>query len=105
MDILLDSSYLATFLSGTTFSILPEIRYSERPDVVCGKISEGRVAILVDGCPHAIIVPHLFIESFQTMDDYTNRPFFASFMRILRYFSFFISILMPGSYVAISSII
>lgn len=103
MDILLDSSYLATFLSGTTFSILPEIRYSERPDVVCGKISEGRVAILVDGCPHAIIVPHLFIESFQTMDDYTNRPFFASFMRILRYFSFFISILMPGSYVAISS--
>ncbi|MBP0979493.1 MAG: spore germination protein [Oscillospiraceae bacterium] len=103
IDVLLDSTYLATFLAEKKYSVLPEIGYSERPDVVCGKISEGRVAILVDGCPHAIIVPHLFIESFQTMDDYTNRPVYTSFMRFLRFASFFISILMPGVYVAISS--
>ena len=103
LDVLLDSSYLSSFLAEKKHSILPEIGYTERPDIVCGKISEGRVAILVDGCPHAIIIPYLFVESFQTMDDYTNRPFYASFMRIIRFLSFFISILMPGIYVAISS--
>lgn len=103
IDILLDSSYLSAFLAERKYSILPEISYTERPDVLCGKIGEGRVAILVDGCPHAIIIPHLFVEDFQKKDDYTNRPVYASFMRILRFFSFFISILMPGLYVAISS--
>ncbi len=103
IEVLLDSSYLASYLAEKKHSILPEIGYTERPDIVCGKISEGRVAILVDGCPHAVIVPYLFVESFQTMDDYTNRPFYASFMRIIRFCAFFISILMPGIYVAISS--
>ncbi len=103
IDILLNSSYLIPFLAEYKYSIFPEIGFSERPDIICGKISEGRVAILVDNCPHAIIVPHLFVENFQTMDDYTNRPVFASFMRMLRYLAFFISILAPGIYVTISS--
>lgn len=103
LDVLLDSSYLSTFLSDDKYAIFPEIGYTERPDILCGKIAEGRVAILVDGCPHAVIVPHLFLESFQTMDDYTNRPIYTSFMRGLRFLSFFISVFMPGLYVAIAS--
>ena len=103
LDILLDSSYLSSFLSESKHSIFPEIGYSERPDIICGKISEGRVAILVDGCPHALIVPHLFLELFQTMDDYTSRPVYASFIRFLRFLSFFISVFIPGLYVAIAS--
>lgn len=103
IDILLDSSYLIAFLTKHKYSIFPEIGFSERPDILCGKIAEGRVAILVDNCPHAIFLPHLFVENFQTMDDYTTQPIFASFTRMLRYLAFFISILLPGIYVTISA--
>lgn len=64
------------------------IGLSERPDTVCGKIAEGRVAVLVDGTPGVLIVPYLFVEYFQTMDDYSNQPYFATFTRWLKYLAF-----------------
>jgi len=71
---------------------------SERPDTVCGKLTEGRVAILIDGTPAVIILPHLFVEEFQSVDDYSNRPYYATFIRILKYLSFFIAVYLPGIY-------
>lgn len=73
---------------------------SERPDTVCGKIAEGRVCILVDGTPSVIIAPYLFVEYFQNMDDYLSRPYYATFIRWLKYFSFFLATMLPGLYVA-----
>ena len=71
--------------------------------MLAAKVQEGRIAILVDGTPFALIVPYLFTENFQTLDDYAHSAFYASFIRIIRYFSFIISILLPGAYVAIST--
>ena len=53
---------------------------------------------------HAVrlIVPHLFIENFQSIDDYSNRPFYALFLRALKFISFAISMLLPGIYVAVA---
>lgn len=51
---------------------------------------EGRVAILVDGTPTAIIIPHIFVEEFQSVDDYSNRPYYATFnqnIKVLFHFS------------------
>ena len=76
---------------------------TERPDTVCGKISEGRVAVLIDGTPNALIVPYLFVEYFQHLDDYSMHPYFATFTRWLKYFAFFLSTLLPGLYVGIST--
>ena len=76
---------------------------TERPDVVCGKIEEGRVAILMEGTPTAILVPFLFVENFQTLDDYLTRPFYGTFIRWLKYVAFFLSVLLPGLYVAIAT--
>lgn len=76
---------------------------TERPDTVCGKITEGRIAILIDGVPSALIVPYLFAEYFQTLDDYANRPYFAAFTRWLKYAAFFISMLLPGIYAALGT--
>lgn len=64
---------------------------------------EGRVAVLVDGSPYAIYVPYLFTDSFSTVDDYNNRPFYATLNRILKYFSFVISVVLPGFYVAVGT--
>jgi len=64
---------------------------------------EGRAAILVDGSPMALTVPFLFVEGFQNPDDYYARPFFASFVRIIRLLGFLLSIYLPGIYVALKS--
>ena len=92
------SGYLSPFLEKG--GIFNDVGYTERPDTVCGKIAEGRVAIIVDGTPNVLILPYLFIENFQSFDDYINRPYFATFTRWLKYFSFFLSMFLPGFYVA-----
>lgn len=61
---------------------------------------EGRIAILVDGSPYAILLPCLFSENFQSMDDYAERPYYAVFIRLIKYLAFFLTILLPGCYVA-----
>lgn len=102
-DIILDSTYLRPFLEKNPFSLFSSIGNTERPDVLCGKINEGRIAILVDGSPYALILPYLFNENFKSFDDYAHRPYFSTFVRLLKYFSFYISFLLPGTYVAITT--
>ena len=99
----LASGYLSDYLedngSGSLFS---GVGISERPDTVCGKLTEGRIAIIVDGTPAVMIVPHLFVEEFQSVDDYSNRTYYAAFIRLMKYLSFFVSVFLPGLYVALA---
>lgn len=74
---------------------------TERPDVVCGKLEEGRIALLVEGTPSVVVLPFLFVENFQTLDDYLTRPFYGTFIRWLKYLAFFLSAFLPGLYVAV----
>ena len=104
INTVLTSGYLVPFLEEKNdFSFFSGIGVSERPDTVCGKITEGRIAVLVDGVPSVLIVPYLFAEYFQTLDDYSNRAYFATFTRLLKYCAFFISMLLPGVYVALGT--
>lgn len=100
----LASGYISPYLEEKgDLSFFSSVGMSERPDTVCGKITEGRVVVLVDGTPNALIVPYLFIEYFQNLEDYDTRPYFATFTRWLKYISFFIATLLPGLYVAIGT--
>ena len=98
----LESGYLQPFLESRP-ALFSTVGLSERPDTVCGKIAEGRIAVFVDGTPDVLIVPCLFTEFFQSMDDYANRPFFATFTRWLKYGAFFLSVLLPGLFVAVGT--
>lgn len=102
LEMLMESGYLQSFLENTKKSIFSGIGYTERPDTLSGKIKEGRIGIIVDGTPFTIVLPYFFNEHFQAMDDYSNRPFYASFIRILKYVGFFMSIFLPGLYVAVA---
>ncbi|HPC99961.1 MAG TPA: spore germination protein [Acetivibrio sp.] len=102
IDAILESGYIEQFIEDSSYSIFPTVSNSEKPDKVAAKILEGRVAILVDGTPFVLIVPMLFIESFQSSEDYYSRPFHASIMRIVRFLSYIISILGPAIYVALT---
>jgi spore germination protein KA len=64
---------------------------------------EGRVAILMDGTPFVLLVPALFVQFYQSAEDYYQRADFATLIRILRYICFFVSLLAPSLYIAITT--
>lgn len=103
LNTILESGYIQPFFEGKGGWFFSECGTCERPDTFAAKLYEGRVGILVDGTPFALVVPHLFIESFQTLDDYTQKPFYAFFIRLVRLAAFFITLFLPGAYVAIAS--
>jgi len=101
-EAILESGYIEQFIEDCPYSVFPTVSNSEKPDKVAAKILEGRVAILVDGTPFVLVVPMVFIESFQSVEDYYARPFFASVIRIIRFLSYIISTLGPAIYVALT---
>lgn len=103
LNTILESGYIQPYLEGEGGWFFSECGTCERPDTFAAKLYEGRVGILVDGTPFALVVPHLFIESFQTLDDYTQKPFYAAFIRLVRIIAYFITLFLPGAYVAIAS--
>lgn len=104
LETIMASGYVIPYLEEKNdLSLFSSVGMSERPDTICGKLSEGRIAIIIDGTPNVLIVPYLFVEYFQSLDDYSMRPYFATLVRCLKYMSFFISILLPGLYVGIGT--
>lgn len=103
VDGILESGYIEQYIEDAPYSIFSTVGNSEKPDKVAAKMLEGRAAILVDGTPFVLTVPMVFIESFQSEEDYYSRPFFASVIRVLRFIAFFFSILAPALYVALST--
>ena len=99
-DIILTSGNIIPYLSDNGGSVFSGVSTTERPDVLCSKINEGRIAVLIDGVPFAAVCPSLFIENFQTVDDSAEKAYFATYQRWIRLFAFFISTLLPGLYVA-----
>lgn len=103
LNTVVDYGELVPFINTDIKSFFSCVGNTERPDVAVSKLLEGRIVVLVDGTPFAIYLPALFSDSFQLVDDYDNPPFYSGFIRTLRYFSFVLSIFLPGLYVAIGT--
>lgn len=103
IDGIVDSGYIQELIKDSPFSPFDTIGYTERPDSVVGKLLEGRVAIVVDGSPFVLTAPFIFVEIFQTPEDYYNNFIFASFNRILRIFGAALALFVPGIYVSLSN--
>lgn len=103
LSTVLASGYIQDFFQGGTPALFPTVGTTERPDTFCGRLSEGRVGVIVDNTPVALTMPHLLVENFQNMDDYAVGPYYATFTRILKYIAFFFSMLLPALYVAVGS--
>ncbi len=102
IDGILESGYLEQLIEDEPFSPFPTVANSEKPDKVVAKLLEGRVGIMVDGTPFVLTVPTLFVESFQSAEDYYSRPYMVSMVRFLRFFSFLIAVYAPALYIAIT---
>ncbi|WP_226528971.1 spore germination protein [Metabacillus niabensis] len=102
-DSILESGYIEEFIQDSTFSPFPTISNSERPDTIAGGILEGQVAILIDGTPFVLMAPVTFFKFFQASEDYYHRYDIVTFIRIMRFSSFFVSMLLPSLYIAITT--
>lgn len=96
IDGVLDANYLAELICDHKRSLFRTIGTTERPDVVVGKILEGRIAIIVDGTPMVLTAPFLFVENFQVGEDYYLDYYYASFSRLIRMLGFMMTISVPG---------
>lgn len=101
IDGVIDSYYVAKFLEDRPNSIFNQVGNSEKPDIACAKLLEGRIVILVDGSPIALTVPYLFFEDLQSCNDYYSDSHRATILRIIRVMGIFISIFLPGMYIAL----
>lgn len=102
IDGIIDSSYLKHSLEDEK-NLLPTIMMSERPDKVSMALLEGKVVLLVDNSPYAIILPTFFIDFFHTPDDYYQKSYNTTFIRIIRLISFIIAIFLPGLFIAVTT--
>jgi spore germination protein KA len=103
IDGIMESGNIEELIQDETYTPFPTLYNSERPDVIAAGLLEGRVAILVDGTPFVLLAPALFVQFFQSAEDYYQRADFATLIRILRYICFFISLLAPSFYIAITT--
>lgn len=99
-DTVPDSSYVAHFLAEKPRSLVKQIGTTEKPDIFCAKLAEGRVGILVDGSPIALTLPYLLVEDFQSSEDYFVPSYRATFTRLLRLFALIVAIYAPSFYIA-----
>ena len=103
LESILDSGYVEQCLEDNPYSPFPQLLTTERPDVASSHLLEGRVVILVDGSPVALIAPALWVSFLQSPEDYYERHFFGTIVRWLRYASIFVALLGPSIYVAVIS--
>lgn len=103
IDGILESGYIEELIEDTPSSMFPQIEHSERPDKISAAILEGRVAILVDTTPYVLIVPTIFAQFIQSVDDYYQRFPMGSFARFIRIIAYFTSIFLPSLYIALTS--
>jgi len=103
IDGILESGYIEELIKDDRYSVFPTFLNSEKPDSVVAALLEGKIAILVDGTPYVLTVPALMVEFLQSSEDYYHHFFVSSMMRFIRYVAFFLTLLVPSVFVALTT--
>ncbi|WP_339203235.1 spore germination protein [Paenibacillus sp. FSL K6-3182] len=103
IDSILDSTYVEEWIQDKTISPFSTLLKTERPDVMASHLLEGRVGVLVDGTPDALVGPVTFFQFFIAPEDYYQRANIATLLRWLRMLSFMLSVFVPSLYIAVVS--
>ena len=103
IDGILDSGYIREFLISDKRTIFPQMLSTERPDLACQSLLDGKIVIMVENSPIVLICPGVFIDFFHSPEDYYQKNWNVNFARIVRFLSFFITLLLPAFYVAITT--
>lgn len=98
---LIDTNKINELIKDNTLSAFKTIGVTERPDSVTSKLLEGRIAVLIEGSPNVLTLPYLFIENFQTCDDYYINYVYSSFNRFIRLTGFILTTLTTSIYLSL----
>ncbi len=102
-DYLAESGVLEEFIEDHPLSLMPQIIKTERPDRVSSMLLEGKVAIIVDNTPFVMLVPGLLFDFLHSSEDHYVRFSNGIWLRVIRLFAVFLTILLPAFYVAIAT--
>ena len=104
IDGIIDSGNINDFLIEDK-ALFPQIRSTERPDMACNSLLEGKIVILVENSPFVLILPITINEFLHSAEDYFQKSSNVNFTRMIRYFSFILTIAIPGLYIALTTFI
>lgn len=103
IDFLLSAGQLEQLITDNPKSAFPQIVTTERPDRTCNYLLTGRVAILINGSPFALIVPGMLIDFLTSPEDVNLNYIFANFLRFVRSIALIVSLTLPGLYIAVTN--
>lgn len=101
IDGIIDSGYIRELIEKEQKSLFPKIISTERPDMACTSLLDGKIIILVENSPFVLILPAVLNDFFKSPQDEYQKPFNASFNRIIRIACFFLALLTPALYIAL----
>ncbi|BFH69794.1 spore germination protein [Paenibacillus dendritiformis] len=100
IDNVINTGELSELIEDSPYSPFPQLLMTERPDSAASHILQGRYVVVVDRSPSVLIGPVTFVSFFQSVDDYSIRWMNASFIRLLRFFAFFLALFLPSLYIS-----
>jgi len=103
IDGILDSGFIRDFLTNDERSSFPTIISTERPDLVSAALLEGKVVVMVENSPFALIMPGVLANFIHTPEDNYQKALNVSLTRILRFIAMIITIMAPGLYIALTT--
>lgn len=101
IDGVLESGLVEEYIQDNPFTIFPLVFRTERPDRAISCLLEGKAALITDGSPFVLVFPAQFTKMLEAPDDYYESLLIGTLARWLRFFSYLVSILLPGIYVAV----
>ena len=99
----INSAILEQRLSDHTYSLFPLLDYTGRPDFAIYMLFEGKVIVMVDGSPVALIAPVTLLELIKSPEDDQYPIAYVWLERILRLGGIFIGVFLPGFWIALSA--
>ena len=101
LDYVFSSADIEMLIEESTLFPLPQILKTERPDRAASQLADGKVIIIVQGSPFALILPATAADLVETAEDNYVRVAEANFMRFIRLLGCTLALLLPGFFVGI----
>lgn len=103
IDYIIASGQLEDLLKQNSNSSIPELLTTERPDRAASSILDGKVVIIINGTPITLIAPCTFFDLLESVEDHNINYRFANLIKFVRLVACFITVLLPGLYIAITN--
>ncbi len=96
-----DINLINELISDVKFTPFRPFSSTERPDKLAAALVEGRVGLIAENSPMALIIPTVFWQFFQSSEDYYEHYPLSALSRTLRMLAFFLVVGLTALYVAI----